>query len=293
MQKLTYINSQNQSIEMYKGGAYILEHVEGTGSTNRKISSIKSIASQGEHITSARREPREVVAKISVDGKTRADMYEKREKLCNILSLDKAFDEEQRLVSRLVYENSSGRWWTPAILEDGIDFNKRLMNFDTNIKLSFRCPSSYWYGITEDKAVIKFAGGGFKLPFKFPINFGLRKFEVEAYNQGNIDTPLEIEIEGKGEKTCLYNERTGIRLKLKEPIPQGYRLKINTDRSKLSVRLYDTEGNDTNAFGMLDPEYAVSDFILKVGNNRIIYETNGEAGLSVIRLKWYTSYEGV
>ncbi len=293
MQRLIYVNRFGAELEMYKGGAYILEHIEGTGSTGRKIATIKSVVGQGEYTTGARREAREVEAKISIEGKGRADMYKKRVELCDILSLDKVFDDKQKLASKLIYQNDNGMYWTPAMLEDDIEFNKRLADYSTNIKLNFMCPSSYWYGMTQERVEISFGGGAFTLPFKFPISFGKRNFEVEAENKGSINTPVEISIHGQGETPSILNASTGKRIKLKSPVPVGYTLKINTDKNKLSVRLVDTEGVSVNAFGMLDPQEPVSEFVLKVGLNKIVYEHGAEAALSKIEIKWYTSHEGV
>lgn len=292
MQKLTYINALSEKIEMYRGGRYILAHIDGTGSTSTKFASISFVYTSGEYITGARSLGREITAKISIDGKDRRSMYRIRQEMCDILSVDKAFDKGE-IKSKLIYENDYGKWWTYGAVENDIAFQSRIKDWQRDIKLVFRCPNSFWYDTRLNKGSIEFTDKGFRLPFKFKINFGRRSFETNVAVNGNLNTGALITIYAKGEQFTLLNSKTGKKIIFTKKIPEGAVLTINTDISNLSARIRYANGDEVSAFGLISPSTPISQFQLVPGENVIKMLRNGEAGLSKIDIEWADKYVGV
>jgi hypothetical protein len=218
-------------------------------------------------------------------------MYTLRRQLCGVLASWKAFDGMNR--AKIIYENDSGRWWTWAIPEAGLEFENRLANYQTDIPLTFRCESPYWYSLTKSSITLAYSGEGFTLPFDFSISFGSQDFSKVVQNLGQTHAPVEIIIEGHGETPSLLNADTGARMKITSPLATGYVLAINTDPAQLSATVQDNEGNVASAFGLLDVQSPLTAFTLRPGANRLLYEPGGTAALSRITVRWYAQYEGV
>lgn len=297
MQKLIYINNLGEELLMSNEGSFILAHIEGTGAVGRKIASIDGVGVAGEYITDARALARELRVTLNLRGTSRADLYRQRMVLCDRLSLEKVFNEndygERMLASRLIYENDCGRWQTMGMVEDETDFRQRISHWHKDVRITFKCPDPYWYAIGEQTASIEFNDKAFRLPFRFPINFGSRMFETTCINYGSIKTSAVIEIHGRGEKPVLLNRRTGKRIKLKNAVPVGSVLTINTDARELNARIVDADGVESSAFGMLDPSYPISQWQLMPGENIVVYEPGAEAALTKVTIRWRSKYEGV
>lgn len=293
MQTIEYVNLLGERAVFGSGPPFVLKNVKGTEPTANLRTNITALKQDGESLYSLRKRHREVDITFLVHGRDRADMYHKRRELCGVLARQKAYNDKTRESAKLFYENDSGKWWTPAVPEAGLDFTRRMKHFNYDIPLTFYCPSAYWISQAQSSVVLAFSGEGFSFPFAFPIHFGSREFVKEAWNQGQGDAPVEIEIIGMGETPVRLNHTTGARIALTQPLPQGRILKINTAPEKLSVTITDADGVTVNAFGVLDPESSLTDFTLRPGRNELEYTPGGTAAQSRITVKWYTLFEGV
>ena len=291
MQKLTYINILGESLVFFRDGPYIFRSIRGTGPSGLVITTLQGVYQGGDTTVGIRRQHREVDFVFHIEGQTREEMYTLRRQLCGLLSAGKAFDGINR--ARIMYENDSGRWWTWAIPETGPDFDNRIRNFLTDIPITFRCESPYWYSPTQSNVLLAYSGEGFSLPFDFPIAFGSQNFSREVRNEGQVAAPVEIIIEGQGETPALINHDTGAKMQLISPLPAGSTLAINTDPAMLTATVTDSEGNTQSAFGLLSVESPLTAFTLRPGLNRLEYLPGGTAALSRITVRWYELYEGV
>ena len=102
-----------------------------------------------------------------------------------------------------------------------------------------------------------------------------------------------VTVEGNGETPALVNRSTGAALRLTAPLPVGERLTISTDPAALAVTLTHADGSEENAFGYLDPLSSVAAFGLRPGENDVEYVPVGDRSRSVIRVRWYDTFEGV
>lgn len=290
MQKVTYTNVLGDGVVFWHA-PYVLANVEGTGPTDLAAATLRGAYQDGVTVASVRRDKREVRVRFSIEGVTRAGLYERRAALCAALSAGRAFANGE--TARLIYENDAGRWWTHALPEVGPEFKDRLSTWEREARVSFLCQSAYWYAPEMSSVTLAYSGDGFELPFDFPIAFGSQMFSRVAVNGGPVPTPCVIEIAGSGETPELVNERTGARIQLTSALPSGARLQINTDPARLSAVVTDAEGAVTSAFPYLDISAPISAFTLMPGDNRLTYVPGGTAALSRIVVRWYERWEGV
>jgi hypothetical protein len=291
MQKITYINLRNEQI-VFQYAPYVLEKHTGLSMMpDMEFETIKGVYQQGETTAGFRRPFRPVTVYFHLMAGTVKEMYQLRTRLQGILSPDRAMNGTER--ARLIYENDSGRWVTDAIPDGGLEPSKRIGSVQPELKVNFRCESPYLYATLEEETVFQYTGEGFTLPFEFPIEFGLNNFTKEVSNAGQVNAPVEVWIECKGETPKLINESTGAVLMLAGPVSTGNTLYINTDPARLEATITDAEGNVTGAFGRLSLDTSVADFFLRPGLNKLVYDTGGEIPQSVIRVRWRPAYEGV
>ncbi len=290
MQKLIYINLNNERLAFEGKPPFVLSKVSGLGLPAVNVATLRGTYQHGETATGFTRASRHVDITAHLFGEDRADMYRQRMNALSVLSPDKAVDGDARGI--LIYENDFGRWQTYAIPESGLEADRRLRDIQPDLKVSFRCESPYWYDTLPSEVEFTYSGDGFTLPFSFPISFGSFDFSREVKNAGQVDAPVEVWIEGKGEKPSLLNRKTGKRLALTNLLPNGSTLYMNTDPARLIATISD--GSTTsNAFGLLDPETPLGDFTLRPGMNTLVYEPGGASAQSVIKVRWRNAYEGV
>jgi len=290
MQKLTYINLNGDSAVFGGEPPYILEHVKGLGKPAVKIAATRGAYQNGDTARSALLEPRFVDLTFHIQGESRADLYQKREALMGLLAFGRAFDGERQ--GRLLYQNDYGTWWIHAI-PDGPDPEKRLQNWLLSSKLSFRCSDPYWNAMNARTLALFMSDLSFRLPFRFPIRFGSRRFSGSAVNDGQTDAPVRITIYGSGETPSIVNHSTGARLTVSRAIAAGETLRVNTDPEALSVIVRRADGNEEPAHGYLSLDTPLIGFTLRRGANDIEYLPSEPSKLSRVELSWNTRLEGV
>lgn len=290
MQKLTYINLNNERA-VFCGAPYVLSRIGGLGLPELDVKSIHGAYQQGETYIGSRRQRRMLSVTLHIMAGTRAELYQRRMELLNILSPDKAAEGDARAI--LIYENDNGRYMTYAMPDGGLDAQGRTLDTQPNLRLSFRCDSPYWYDVNQAMVAFEDAGEGFALPFQFPVDFGRRDYCKNANNLGQVSVPVQICIVCKGEIPRLKNLTTGKEIAMSAAVPEGNTLVLNTDPARLDARIIDAGGAATGAFGKLSLDTPLADFTLRPGLNELAYEAGGASAQSEITVTWRHAYEGV
>lgn len=294
MQKLTYINLLGEQIELSGSPPYILSHVEGLGATVPDIITTRGVYQNGVTTHRMLRQKRTVKAGVTLYGaRTREEMYAQRAELQKRLALERCFDHVSGNMGRIIYENDKGRWWAYAVPSTPPGDGTRVTTHLKDINITFQCNSAYWTSFEQNVQTLRMGNGGFKLPFSFPIRFGLSLFDGLCVNNGSGNAYVVIEIHGSGEMPSVENKTTGAVLRVNRPIVTGEILTINTDPEALSVSITDASGNVSNAFGYLDSALAVTGFYLVPGRNEIRYIPSMANAASVMVVRWETRLGGV
>lgn len=295
MQKVTYINLRGERIVFGGEKPLILAHVDGLGPTAMSTMRIQGAYQQGETITRMQHASREIEIHFSIhpQSNTREALYYARLELSAKLAAGRCIDAQGQM-GQLIYENDVGTWFVHAVPEgEGATFGTRRQNRLPEGKIRFRAGSAYWLSSQNNSAVLEMGGGGFSLPFSFPIRFGQQRFAIAVHNVGGVDAPVRMTIYGTGEAPEIRNHTTGALLSVRTAVATGERLQIDTDPEQISCVLERADGSREDAFGYLDPQSALSAFVLRPGENEIEYVPSRASDASRVEMSWYTRYEGV
>ena len=290
LQKLTYINLRDEAVEFGGGPPYVLEKVRGLGKPGYRLSAARGVYQHGETTYGLQLEPRYVELSFHIQGRSRADLYQKRKELMAALAIPSAFDGSR--LARLIYQNDCGSWWIHAIPE-GPDPDIRVQNWLLSAKLSFRCPDPYWKANSSDALTLAMSEATFHLPFAFPVRLGNRGFFGAALNGGQVAAPALIEIAGSGETPTLVNHTTGASITVARAVATGDLLVIDTDPEVLSVVIRTAQGEQIPAHGYLGLDSSLTDFTLRPGINQLEYKPSAPSIGSQVRIRWTPRMEGV
>lgn len=292
MQKITYINLYHETIVFGWEEPLILAGVTGLSRSNGKLITSQGAYQNGQTIHRAQLEARKVQVTFNVYGcASREAMYRQRQRIEHILAYNRCVRDGR--CGQLIYENDAGAWIVNAVPSTSIVYGKRFLNYLPNCRLTFETTSAYLKTRQASSAVLQIGSGGFSLPTRLPIRMGMRRFEGELRNEGAADAPVQITIDGTGETPKLVNHTTGAQIIVRQVIANGEKLVIDTEPDALSCVLIGADGETTDAFGYLDADTALSEFVLQPGTNRVEYIPSVASVGSKVTLQWHSMYEGV
>ena len=292
MQKITYINLYGEAIVFGSETPIILANVTGLSRASGKLVTSQGAYQNGETIHRAQLTPKKIVVTFNVYGcADREAMYRQRMQIERVLAYSRCMKDGK--CGTLIYENDAGAWMTEAVPSTSVTYGKRFLNVLPNCKVTFTASSAYLREQKGKNATLQMGAGGFKLPTKLPIKLGTRLFTGELRNDGTVDAPVKMTIYGTGEMPTIVNHTTGAKVIVRHLIETGARLEINTDPDALSCVLIGPDGEETDAFGYLDADTAISAFVLIPGTNDVEYIPSLPSQESRVEIAWQSMYEGV
>src|SRR5690606_24488924 len=110
MEKITFINSKDQSVELGNDAPFILTKIEGTGAVNADIQTQKSPFQDGETYIDNTLEPRSLSIEIMVLAEDKEEMMKNRRKLLQVFN-------PKLGPGKLIYEFGNNRKEIEAISE--------------------------------------------------------------------------------------------------------------------------------------------------------------------------------
>lgn len=129
----------------------------------------------------------------------------------------------------------------------------------------------------------------FMLEFADDVIFGnMSSGRVVFNNNGDVETPVVIEIPGPVRTPMVTNESTGEYIRVHTPIMANEKMVINTAFGEKSVVIHDDAGNTRNAFNYIDINSTF--FQLAVGENSLRFraeEGNDTAEVTVYFRRLY------
>lgn len=168
-------------------------------------------------------------------------------------------------------------------------------------EISFFSPGPWWRSISD---LIEFfeSSGGVAIPHSSEPDPGLAIDETDGLaiqldqetvllnNDGHVPTPFTLTITGQVEDPRLLLLETGEELGLIGTIPNGQKVRISTEFGGKEITLIDSDGNESNAFNMLNPDRA-NFFWLRRGSNTLsgTFASNVNGSMS---LTWRKRFSG-
>ena len=299
MQRLVYLPCGSSiasgrfiSISDDPGTKYVIGSPAGMGIPDVQIIETTSPAIHGSTIQQVRYEPRVISDTIYIRGRSRAEMYENRKRLNEILSPDSG-------EGILFYTNDAGTYKTRAVARI-IDAQSRVSNY-SKCRIEFYCADPYWRELkTQRKTAFSAANAGWIMGSYVSTSEGVFFAAADRlsqiYNAASASTPVKITIIGPFMTTVngyarIINHTTGQHITISQDIDTGNTLIINTEQRNISVSL-DSNGEVTDAFSYIDPDSDLS-FHLAPGTNLIEIACNVEQITSKILIDFVHRYIGL
>lgn len=296
MQEVTYTNPRGQSVTITpKGPPFVFHKITGTGTVDTQIQSTTPAMQNGTVFQGLTRREREITVYTHVQGQTLEDMYAKRRELMSVCSPDA---NRNGALGTLTYENDAGKWWIPVYVKTGLRPVNRSSVFNMSMPIVFVAPDPDWRGMTENAVGLVYTDGGFEFPLTIDattgVQFGGRSYAGRVASNGDIATPLRIEIIGPATVPGILKVATGEFIRMTDKLGglgDDDKLYIDTDHSYLSVQISRNGGALESAFSYIDIES--TPFQLDPGFTELEYFSDDDNPATKINLYYYDRFGGV
>jgi len=289
MERVTFINSKGQSVELGNNSPFILTKFEGTGAVNVDIQTQKSPFQDGETYIDNLLEPRSISIEIMILADDTEEMMENRRKLLQ------AFNPKLG-EGKLIYEYGKVKREIKAIPElapvfpDAGDFKDTMQPG----LIQLYCPNPFWLDTFIESEEMADWVGGLRFPLQLPMMFAGRSSRQHTviHNAGDVDTPIVFEFLGPATNPVVTKVDTGEYIKVNREIAVNEKLIITTEFGNKKVILENIETKErVNAFGWID--LGSTFFQLEPGNNLISYSADSGQETARVWIRWRNRYVGV
>jgi len=288
MQRLIFTNARGVSVSFDSIPPYILWKVDGTGVPAVTTIQTRTVGQNGYTFHGNLLESREIRVTGFIIGRDGLNVFFKLRKAlaaaCNpLLGL-----------GELQYVNDSGTWKIAAFVSDA-PFEEKTANAQS-IRIAFECPSPFWKSVDVSVIQLAYIAGGMSFPIRTPNSFGVLGYKAIIDNDSDVETPVEILMDGGSLNPVILNQTTGHFIKLAKQVHFGEQLYINTDPEFLEVSLIfiDPESNQRvkqNAYGYITHDSTL--FRLAHGENRLTFRSEDENKAVRLTISFYKRYVGV
>ena len=289
MEKVTFINSMGQSIQLGNEEPFILTKIEGTGAASTNIQTQKSPFQDGETYIDNLLEPRSISIEIIVLANDSKEMIKNRRKLLQVLNpklgegkLVYDYGDIKREI-KAISENA------PVFPDDG-DFKDTMQP----ALIQLYCSNPFWLDTFTESQELADWVGGLMFPLQLPMMFAGRSSRQHTiiHNAGDVETPIVFEFLGAATNPRITKIDTGEYIQVNRTIKNNERLIITTEFGNKKVILKNINtGEETNAFGWID--LGSTFFQLIVGDNLISYSADAGQETAKVWIKWRNRYVGV
>ena len=250
MEKITFINSKGQSVELGNDGPFILTKIEGLGAVNAAIQTQKSPFQDGETYIDNTLEPRSISIEIMILADDAEEMMINRRKMLQVFN-------PKLGEGKLIYEYGNIKREIEAISELAPVFPNAGDFKDTMQPglIQLYCPNPFWLDTFIESEEMADWVGGLRFPLQLPMMFAGRSTRQSTivYNSGDVETPVIIEFIGPAINPKIIKTNTGEYIKVNREIAANEKLIITTEFGNKKVILENTETKEeVNAFGWID-----------------------------------------
>ena len=296
MQRLEVINlALNEKIIFDSLGDYVedilLSHIEGIGHPGGTSQKSQGVNQDGADSEDSLLDARVIRLDATIRTLNRKKLYALRRKIFRIIN-PKTYNHATGKRGELLiyYTNDYKKYRIYGKVEDSAEFNSRKKNHDKTT-ISFYCQDPYWLDEEGINIDIKSVKGGLKFPLKLPNKFATVSFYKEINNEGDVETPIQIEYIGPALNPRITNETTGEYIQVNMAIDEKEKLVIDTREGKETVNLI-TPHETKDVYNNIDLNSTF--FKLIVGKNLIRYSSDVEGAKDKVTIIDYTNkYIGV
>ena len=285
MRRLTYENARGEEVEFYLS-PLLIEGLEGIGEVGADIQSQTAPFQDGDTFIDAQLEPRFIDLSGKILERNKVKIREHRQQIINVCNPKKG-------LGKLRLELDGSTQFIYAIPETVPTFPERSMDVWQDFEINWFCPNPYWRSPNETTKPLVAYTGGFTLPFTLPFTLGTLGSKTKIYNDGDVPTPVRIEIQGPTTNPQLFNRTTGTHLRINRTINADEVMYINTEQGRQSIEVEGRDGT-SSAFGFIDHDSTpLSDFLLELGENEIEHVADAGNRHAEVIIRWNSLYAGV
>lgn len=284
MQKVKFINSVGEIIQLGITPPFILQRIEGTGGVNVDVQTEKSPYLDGASYLDSIMDMRPIVLRIKIVGNSQQELFEHRR------LISKIFNPKLK-VGVIEYETPLGTKIIEAASELPPTFSE-YQGSTTTALINLLCPIPFWFDKDDNSSLMKTP---FPKLFSFPLRLSTEMGEEgnngTLINAGDVPTPPIFEIKGKVTNPKIMNLTTGEYLRIKKTLEEDETIYINTSPHNREITLIKSDGSKANAFGLFDFDSEL--FMLATGENKIRYISDNHSDTATLTIKYHNRYVGL
>lgn len=300
MQQITYIDPRGRELTIHPHSKrFIFESITGIGAGETISAVARPAGLDGDIFQGLRFASREVTLNFHVRGENAQSLYASRQEVIAALSSSRNRDGRTGV---LWYSNDYGRWWIPAIIQQGPRNVGRRRGLFQTMQVVFFCPDAAWRHHTAVTDRLAFISGGFQFPLIIPsaedplaekhgVSFGLRGYNATIENTGDVPAPIEIAITGPATRPRVENRTTGQFMAVEKELAAGDVLTISTEHRQKHATIIKAGGEAEPAMGYLDPASAWLQ--LAAGVNSLEYTSGDDTTTATVSVTLFPRYSGV
>lgn len=172
-----------------------------------------------------------------------------------------------------------------------LKFKKKNIYYPLTGLVELKCLDPMFQDVIENGEQISTWVGGWKWKFKLPFRMKQRgEPQKNIINEGDVETPVEIEFHGPAVNPKIINHSTGEFIRIKKEITSDEVLYINTAFGKKRVEIV-RNGTREDAFDYIDLDSRF--FSLRPGDNVIEYQSENGLAPQSVQIYYYNRYLGV
>lgn len=285
MQKVIFVNSKGESIEIGVTPPFVLSKIDGLGDVEADNQSQRSPFQDGSmHIDSILAE-RFINMEISIFSSSATDLSNTRQRFSSIFNPKLGEGLFQYINGTTVREIKAIPEHVPQFLSGK---ENRVGNFQKAV-VNLKCPNPYWktQQITEEPTFEAL----FEFPFEGEFEMGIQRDQRIIINDGDSASPIQVEFYGPAINPIITNKTTGEYIKVNRTLAEGEYMRIDTTRGKKSVEFISQDGTATNVFNWID--LGSSFFQLIIGENEIEYSADSDIQGSIVNISYNKLYNAV
>lgn len=159
------------------------------------------------------------------------------------------------------------------------------------VSINFVSPNPYWQSeqiISEPMTAYR---GLFRFPLTLPTQFGEEGTTQVFVNEGDVDTPVQIEFRGPATNPRVTNKTTGEFIQINQELEEGETLFVDTTPGNKRIEIICQDGTVKNVFNWIHPFSTF--WKLVTGPNEIEYTADAGRVNAVVSIKWRNQYLAV
>ncbi|MEF7566409.1 phage tail family protein [Bacillus infantis] len=284
-EKITFINSRGQSIELSNRRPFLLGSVEGKGDVQANVQTQKTPFQDGSTPIDVLLNERSLTLPVMIMSETQEALLVDRQHLSAIFN-------PKLGEGILVYENLDVKREIKAIPESVPSLPTGFENngfYHQRTIINLFCPNPYWRSlqITEEPTFQPL----FRFPFEGEFQMGMQRDQRIIDNDGDAPVPIQVEFYGPAVNPLIRNNTTGEFIRVNQELLEGEYMKIDTAPGNKSVFFVSADGSERNVFNWIDLNSTF--FSLVIGENDIEYTADNDIQGAIVNIRYQKLYTAV